>query len=341
MLTKSDLMYDLPEELIAQYPPLVRGTCRLMVVNRKKQTVEEMEFSRISDFIHSDDTLVLNNTKVIRARLKGKRDLTGGSTEMFLLEEISPLKWKTMVKPGRNCKVGNVFSFSHNLNARVIEKLGNGRAVVEFFSEDQTSDLIYKAGSVPIPPYIKRLPDELDNKRYQTVFAEKDGAVAAPTAGLHFTPEILEGIRSSGTSIDYLTLHVGPGTFQPLRNEILEENTMEEERYIVSTETLKSLRGCREKKGRIIAVGTTVTRTLESIDINSTEALSESTSIFIHPPYEFRNVDVLLTNFHLPGSSLISLVGSFAGLDLIMNAYKIAIERKFNFYSYGDAMLII
>ena len=341
MLTKSDLMYDLPEELIAQYPPEIRGTCRLMVVDRKKETVKEIEFSRISDFINSEDALILNNTKVIPARLKGQRHLTGGSTEMFLLEEISPLVWRTMVKPGRNCKVGNVFSFNHNLKARVIEKLGNGRAVVEFHSDGITSDLIREAGTVPIPPYIRRLPNELDSTRYQTVFAEKDGAVAAPTAGLHFTPDILQGIRSSGTSIDYLTLHVGPGTFQPLRNEILEENTMEEERYVVSTETLKSLRGCRERKGRIIAVGTTVTRTLESIDINSTETLSESTSIFIHPPYEFRNVDALLTNFHLPGSSLISLVGSFAGLELIMSAYKIAIERKFNFYSYGDAMLII
>ncbi len=341
MLTKSDLMYDLPEELIAQYPPEVRGTCRLMIVDRKKNTVKELEFNRVSDFINSEDTLVLNNTKVIPARLKGQRYLTGGSIEMLLLEAISPLIWKTMVKPGRNCKVGNEFSFGHNLNAKITEELGNGRAVVEFNSEGLTSDLIRKAGTVPIPPYIKRLPDELDSMRYQTVFAEKDGAVAAPTAGLHFTPEILQGIRNTGTSIDYLTLHVGPGTFQPLRNEVLEENTMEEERYIVSAETLKSLRECRERNGRIIAVGTTVTRTLESIDISSTKPLSESTSIFIHPPYKFRNVDALLTNFHLPGSSLISLVGSFAGLDLIMNAYKIAIEREFKFYSYGDAMLII
>ena len=341
MLTKSDLMYDLPEELIAQYPPEVRGTCRLMIVDRKKKDFSEIEFSRISDFINTDDSLVLNDTRVIRARLKGQKQITGGSIELFLLEELAPLLWKTMIKPGRSCRVGNVLSFDGTLKATVKEDLGNGRAVVEFSSEEQTSELIHKVGTVPIPPYIKRRPDELDDVRYQTVYAENDGAVAAPTAGLHFTPEILQNIQNAGTSIDYITLHVGPGTFQPLRNEILEENTIEEERYSVSSTVLDSLRKCRSRNGRIIATGTTVTRALESIDINSSSDLSGNTSIFIHPPYQFRNVDVLLTNFHLPGSSLISLVGSFAGLDLIMSAYRKAIESKFMFYSYGDAMLII
>lgn len=344
MLTKSDLMYDLPEELIAQHPPEVRGTCRLMILNRKDRSFSEVEFSRIADFMNADDALVLNDTRVIRARLKGEREFTGGAVELLLLEKITPLVWKTMVRPGRRCRTGNVFSFDHRLKATVKKELGMGRAVVEFFSGGQggqTEELIHKAGTVPIPPYIKRPPDELDNIRYQTVFAENDGAVAAPTAGLHFTPELLRHIKNTGTSIDYLTLHVGPGTFQPLRNELLAENTMEEERYSVSPGTLEALRKCRNRNGRIIAVGTTVTRTLESIDINSRNDLSGSTSIFIHPPYKFRNVDILLTNFHLPGSSLISLVGSFAGLDLIMDAYKKAIERKFMFYSYGDAMLII
>ncbi len=341
MLTRSDLMYDLPEELIAQHPPEVRGTCRLMILNRENRSFSEVEFSRIADFINDDDALVLNDTRVIRARLKGKRELTGGAVELLLLEKITPLIWKTMVRPGRRCRAGNVFSFDRDLKATVKKELGMGRAVVEFSSGGQTEELIHKAGTVPIPPYIKRPPDELDNVRYQTVFAENDGAVAAPTAGLHFTPEMLQGIQDAGSSIDYLTLHVGPGTFQPLRNETLAENTMEEERYCISSNTLESLRKCRNRDGRIVAVGTTVTRTLESIDINSRNDISGSTSIFIHPPYQFRNVDVLLTNFHLPGSSLISLVGSFAGLDLIMDAYKKAIESKFMFYSYGDAMLII
>lgn len=341
MLKKSDLMYDLPEELIAQHPPETRGTCRLMVLDRKERSFSEVEFSRITDFISSDDALILNDTKVIRARLKGQRKLTGGAIELLLLEKISPVLWKTMVKPGRSCRVGNVFSFDHTLRATVHEELGTGRALVEFSSEGNTEELIHMEGTVPIPPYIKRPSDQLDNLRYQTVFAQRDGAVAAPTAGLHFTPEILKRIQNSGTSIDFLTLHVGPGTFQPLRNEVLAENSMEEERFSVSSGTLASLRNCRSRNGRVIAAGTTVTRTLESIDINSSDELSGSTSIFIHPPYQFRNVDALLTNFHLPGSSLISLVGSFAGLDLIMEAYRKAIENKFMFYSYGDAMLII
>ena len=341
MLTKSDLMYDLPEELIAQHPPKVRGTCRLMVLNRKDRSFHEEKFSRIREYIKPEDALVLNDTRVIRARLSGKREDTGGTVEFLLLQELSPLVWKTMVRPGRQCRTGNVFHFNHSLKATVVQELGKGRAVVEFSSGGNTSELIEKSGTVPIPPYIKRLPDELDSVRYQTVFAENDGAVAAPTAGLHFTPGILQSIEDTGTSINRLTLHVGPGTFQPLRRELLAENTMEEERYSISSETLESLRRCRQKGGRIVAAGTTVTRTLESIDISSQTSLSGSTSIFIHPPYRFRNVDVLLTNFHLPGSSLISLVGSFAGLDLIMDAYTKAIESKFMFYSYGDAMLII
>ncbi len=341
MLTKSDLMYDLPEELIAQHPPAKRGTCRLMILNRKERSFSEIEFSEISEYIGSNDSLILNDTRVIKARLKGHREHTGGSIEMFLLEDLGSLRWKTMVKPGRNCKTGNAFVFDNNLKAVVEEELGNGRAIVHFSSSGTTEELIKTTGTVPIPPYINRKPQELDNTRYQTVFAANSGAVAAPTAGLHFTPEILKDIQKNGTSIDYLTLHVGPGTFQPLRNEILEENSIEEERYVVAEKTLKSLQECKKRNGRIIATGTTVTRTLESIDINSTKQLSGSTSIFIHPPYQFKNVDVLLTNFHLPGSSLISLVGSFAGLDLIMEAYKKAIKDKFMFYSYGDAMLII
>ncbi len=284
MLTKSDLMYDLPEELIAQHPPKVRGTCRLMVLNRRDRSFHEEKFSRIREYIKPEDALVLNDTRVIRARLSGKREDTGGTVEFLLLQELSPLVWKTMVRPGRQCRTGNVFQFNHSLQATVVKELGKGRAVVEFSSGGNTSELIEKSGTVPIPPYIKRLPDELDSVRYQTVFAENDGAVAAPTAGLHFTPGILQSIEDTGTSINRLTLHVGPGTFQPLRRELLAENTMEEERYSISAETLESLRRCRQKGGRIVAAGTTVTRTLESIDINSRNSLSGSTSIFIHTP---------------------------------------------------------
>jgi S-adenosylmethionine:tRNA ribosyltransferase-isomerase len=341
MLTKSDLMYELPEELIAQRPPVLRGTSRLMILNRREQSFREVEFGRITDFLAPDDALVLNNTRVIRARLKGCRTVTGGSVELLLIEKLKPLIWKTMVRPGTKCRQGFEFSFDRGLKATVLEELGLGRAVIEFSSSGPTEELVTAAGTLPIPPYIKRSADEFDDVRYQTVFAEKDGAVAAPTAGLHFTPEILQQIKDSGTSVEYITLHVGPGTFQPLRKDILSENTMEEERFSVSLETLQSLRTCRNRQGRIIAAGTTVARTLESVNLAGGTDIAAATSIFIHPPYEFRNVDVLLTNFHLPGSSLISLVGSFAGLDLIMEAYREAIRKKFKFYSYGDAMLII
>lgn len=341
MLTKSDLMYELPEELIAQTPPKKRGTCRLMVINRALDSFEEIAFADIVNYINPEDILVLNDTKVIPARIIGKREDTTGKVELFLLEKISENTWQAMVKPGRQCRKNNIFAFENRLTATVVEELEGSRAVIRFNSPANTESLIKEAGSVPIPPYIKRDPKELDDIRYQTVYAKNEGAVAAPTAGLHFTAEILESIRKSGTDTTYLTLHVGPGTFQPLRTHILEENKMEAERYLVSPDTLRALRKSKKANGKIIAVGTTATRALESIDINSKETLSGKTSIFIYPPYQFKNVDVLLTNFHLPGSSLISLVGSFAGLDLIMKAYKYAIKEKFMFYSYGDAMLII
>lgn len=341
MLTKSDLLYELPEELIAQNPPEIRGTCRLMVLDRKAGTIEETCFGSLSNYLAPDDMLVFNDTRVINARLRGRREPSGGAAELLLLEEMSPQVWKVMIRPGRRCRKGNVFSFDGSLTATVRDELGMGRAVVEFDSPGDTPKVIIDTGTIPIPPYIKRESTKADDSRYQTVFAREDGAVAAPTAGLHFTPELIAMLRAGGISIEYLTLHVGPGTFQPLRCELLADNRMEEERYAVSAEVLGSLRSTRAKGGRITAVGTTVTRTLETIDIESLTGLQGRTDIFIHPPYEFRNVDILLTNFHLPGSSLISLVGSFAGLDFLMAAYKKAIDNCYKFYSYGDAMLII
>jgi len=341
MLRKSDLMYDLPDELIAQYPPEKRGSCRLMVLDRAARTIEETTFPDLSGYLAPEDALVLNDTRVINARLKGIREPSGGAVELLLLEETAPCAWKVMVRPGRRCRKGNVFCFQGGLSATVQEELGMGRSIVVFDSPGDTSKLIQETGSIPIPPYIKRESTGADHMRYQTVFARNDGAVAAPTAGLHFTPEIIDDIKASGTSVEFITLHVGPGTFQPLRHDVLAENRMEEERYEVSAETLESLRNTRGKGGRIIAVGTTVTRALESVDIGSRRGVQGRTDIFIHPPYVFRNVDMLLTNFHLPGSSLISLVGSFTGLDFLMRAYVKAIESGFKFYSYGDAMLII
>ncbi len=341
MLTKSDLLYDLPEELIAQHPPEKRGTCRLMILDRKAGTIEETCFSSLSNYLAPDDMLVLNDTRVINARLRGTREPSGGAVELLLLEEKDQQIWKVMVRPGKRCRKGNVFSFEKGLKATVRKELGLGRAMVEFDSPGNTSRAITETGTIPIPPYIKRDSTKADDSRYQTVFAREDGAVAAPTAGLHFTPELIASLKAGGISIAYLTLHVGPGTFQPLRCELLADNRMEEERYVVSAEALESLRRTRAKGGRITAVGTTVTRALETIDIQSRTGLQGRTDIFIHPPYEFRNVDMLITNFHLPGSSLISLVGSFAGLDFLMAAYEKAIDNGYKFYSYGDAMLII
>lgn len=341
MLTKSDLMYDLPGKLIAQYPPLERGTCRLMILNRAEGTIQETTFGEAGRYLEPNDVLVLNNTRVIKARLRGVREPSGGAVELLLLEKLEPELWKVMVRPGKRCRKGFFFSFGGELSGTVVRELGMGRAVVEFQSPGNTEALVEKTGTIPIPPYIKREASDSDEKRYQTVYASVDGAVAAPTAGLHFTPEMLCNIAERGVSIEYVTLHVGPGTFQPLRHEMLAENRMEEERYTVPRKVFEALRKARSEGGRITAVGTTVTRALESVNMESRHSLHGRTDIFIHPPYTFRNVDVLLTNFHLPGSSLISLVGSFAGLDFLMEAYRKAISSGYKFYSYGDAMLII
>ncbi len=341
MLTKTDLMYHLPEELIAQHPPEARGTSRLMVLDRSRGTVEHTVFREISGLLSREDALVLNDTRVINARLRGERNPSGGKVELLLLESMGDNLWKVMIRPGRRCLLGNRFSFGSLLGCTVLEELGQGRGVVRFSSEGDTGEILRRTGTLPIPPYIKRAATTADDQRYQTVFARKDGAVAAPTAGLHFTPELLLELEQKGMSIDYITLHVGPGTFQPLRKESLSENSLEPERYFIPEGVLRTLTSRRSAGGRITAVGTTVTRALESVDLESRGDLQGETSIFIHPPYTFRNVDALLTNFHLPGSSLISLVGSFAGLDFIMEAYRKAIENGYRFYSYGDAMLIL
>lgn len=341
MLTRSDLMYTLPEELIAQHPPVERGASRLMVLNRKERTILHGNFSDLPGYLRGGDSIVLNDTRVINARLRGRREPTGGAVELLLLQELRRDTWRVMVRPGRRCRTGNVFTFPDGLTATVTEEHGMGRATVDFTSDGNTRELVRSAGTIPIPPYIRRESTKADDQRYQTVYARNEGAVAAPTAGLHFTGECLAALEKKGLGVEYLTLHVGPGTFQPLREEVLSNNTLEEERYLVPRGVLETLRKTRSSGGRIAAVGTTVARTLESVDIASREDLSGTTDIFICPPYKFRNVDILLTNFHLPGSSLISLVGSFAGLDFILEAYRKAVENRYRFYSYGDAMLIL
>jgi len=339
-LTLSKLRYVLPPELIAQKPLENRSASRLLAVNIDKGSFEDTSFSKLDKLLHPGDLLVLNNTKVFRARLSCRKSETGGKTEVFLLKRLEKHTWKAIIRPGKTAKPEIRLDCENGLYCVVIKRLNHGRAIVRFSSTGDTEEQIRKTAQVPLPPYIKRSPEELDNIRYQTVFASETGAVAAPTAGLHFTAALLENLKNAGIGNVHVTLHVGPGTFQPLRLETLEENTLEPEEYHISEESLSVIRKTKRAGGRIIAVGTTTTRLLESIDIESRGSISGETEIFIFPPYKFRNVDALITNFHLPESSLLSLVAAFMGYELMMKVYQHAIDESYRFYSYGDAMLI-
>lgn len=337
-LTLSSFEYSLPQHLIAQEPLPDRTSSRLLAV--RDGDYRDMVFRDLPELLRPGDLLVLNDTRVFRARLRGTKAGTGGKVEVFLLRETGDGLWKVMIRPGRSAKRGMVFSFDRDLKCTVEERLDQGRALVRFHSPGDTVRILSGAAQVPLPPYIKRDPVELDDSRYQTVYASSTGAVAAPTAGLHFTPGLLDKLAHKGIDHTFVTLHVGPGTFQPLRHQTISMNRLEPEEYFVSAESLSEIRKARNEGGRIVAVGTTSTRILETIDIESEVSLSGETEIFIFPPYSFRNVDVLITNFHLPGSSLLCLVAAFMGYDLMMDVYSHAIESSYRFYSYGDAMLV-
>jgi len=337
-LTRSSFDYDLPPELIAQEPLPERTSSRLLVVSGGE--FQDRTFDRLPELLEPGDLLVLNDTRVFRARLPGRREGSGGRIEVFLLKEMGEDLWKVIVRPGKAAREGMSFIFRNGLACTVTERLDPGRALVRFHSTGDTRGILTDTAQVPLPPYIKRDPVELDDWRYQTVYASKPGAVAAPTAGLHFTPELLDRLGERDIGHTFVTLHVGPGTFQPLRSETLSENRLEPEEYHVTAESLASIRKTRSEGGRIVAVGTTTTRILETIDTGSETSLSGETEIFIFPPYGFRNVDALITNFHLPESSLLCLVAAFMGYDQMMEAYRHAISGSYRFYSYGDAMLI-
>lgn len=339
-LLKESFRYFLPENLIAQTPLPDRTESRLLVSTITNNELSENVFSDLPDLLSPGDLLVLNNTRVFRARLSGNRADTGGKVEVFLLRELGNGIWKALVRPGRASRSGIIIEFSDDLSCTIRQRLDQGRTIIEFNSDGDTCDTLSRTAQVPLPPYIKRTPDELDDERYQTVYASEKGAVAAPTAGLHFDRELLIRLSDKGIEHTYVTLHVGPGTFEPLRSNILENNTLDPEEYYVSAEALSTIRNAREEGRRVIAVGTTTTRVLETIDVNSEMSLSGETGIFIFPPYNFRNVDVLITNFHLPESSLLCLVAAFMGYEFMMNAYRYAVEHQFRFYSYGDVMLI-
>lgn len=340
----SDFDFALPEELIAQTPLERRAESRMLVVNRGEQNFHDERFYDFPHFLKKDDVLVLNNTKVFPARLLGKSE-TGANIELFLVNEIEHQTWETLARPARRLKTGKRIFFAENLTAEVLEKTAEGRVVVKFAANVNFDETLDKIGQTPLPPYIKRADRSLDGdrERYQTVFAKERGAIAAPTAGLHFTPEVLENIKNTGVKIVEITLHVGYGTFEPVRVSDLSEHRVMAERCEISAEAAEILNRAKAEKRRIIAVGTTTTRALESFtgEDGKISSGNRAADLTVTPGYKFKTVGGLLTNFHLPQSSLLVLVSTFAGYELIMNAYRHAVASSYRFYSYGDCMLIL
>ena len=337
----SDFNYELPQELIAQVPIKDRSASRLMVLNRENKTIEDKIFKDILDYLKPGDCLVRNNTKVIPARLYGIKEETGVHIEILLLKRIEGDIWEVMVHPGRRLKIGTKVIFGDGLlKAEILEMMEGGNRKVKFEYEGIFNEILDQIGLMPLPPYIKEKLD--DKSRYQTVYAKYEGSAAAPTAGLHFTEELLEKIKEKGVEIANVTLHVGIGTFRPVKVENIEEHDMHSEHYYIKHEDAEKINNTKKNGGRIIAVGTTSCRVLESVaDENGLVKETEGdTNIFIYPGYKFKCIDCLITNFHLPESTLIMLVSALAGKDYIMKAYKHAVEEKYRFFSFGDAMFI-
>jgi S-adenosylmethionine:tRNA ribosyltransferase-isomerase len=343
------LNYDLPAELIAQQPVRIRSDSRLLVFNRVGGELIDSRFSRIGDFLSADDCLVLNDTKVLQARFFCQRG-SGGKLEGLFLNENPAGVWEVMLKGAGKVKVGETIYLKDTgkenfCRAEVLNKLDGGRCRLKIETDAEAETILESIGFPPLPPYIKRGDDlslaAIDKMRYQTVYARKAGAVAAPTAGLHFTGELIEQLRSGGVCFAYITLHVGPGTFKPITTENIEEYEIEQEQFSIDEENARIINASKEKGGRIIAVGTTSVRTLETAAVGSRmEAAGGETALFVTPGYKFKIVDAMATNFHLPKSSLLALVAAFAGLENIFAAYRHAIGQRYRFYSYGDVMLI-
>ena len=336
-----DFDFYLPEELIAQHPLEKRDTSRLMVLDKETGEIEHKVFHDIVEYLNPGDTLVLNNTRVMPARLIGEKEGTGGKIEFLLLKIVDKDQWECLAKPGKSARVGRKFIFGEGkLSAEVIEVKENGNRIVEFHYDGIFEEVLDSLGEMPLPPYIhERLEDR---ERYQTVYSKENGSAAAPTAGLHFTNQLLDQIKEKGIKVVYLTLHVGLGTFRPVKVENLEEHEMHSEFYMLSKESADIINETKRRGGRIISVGTTSTRTLETIGDENGLVKEQSgwTNIFIYPGYKFKVVDNLITNFHLPESTLIMLVSTLAGKENVMNAYKTAVKEKYRFFSFGDAMFI-
>lgn len=334
--------FDLPERLIAQVPLEKRDASRLMVLNKQTGDITHDTFSQITDYFQKGDCLVLNNTRVLPARLFGTKEDTGAKVELLLLKQEEGDKWETLVKPAKRVKNGTVITFGDGrLKAVCTEELEHGGRKVEFQYTGIFYEVLESLGEMPLPPYIKEQLD--DRERYQTVYSKEVGSAAAPTAGLHFTNELLDGLKAKGVHIAFITLHVGLGTFRPVSAERIEEHEMHAEFYEMNEETAEELNRVRKEGGRIISVGTTSTRTLETIASaydGEFKASSGWTSIFIYPGYTFKAIDGMITNFHLPKSSLIMLVSALAGREHVLKAYNEAVKEEYRFFSFGDAMLI-
>jgi S-adenosylmethionine:tRNA ribosyltransferase-isomerase len=345
----NDFDYNLPIELIAQKPADQREFSRLMVVNRGTGSVEHKHFYDILDYLNKGDCLVLNNSKVLPARLFGMKADTGAKVEFLLIKRKEGDLWETMVKPGKRLKIGDIVEFSEDFKATIKGNGEDGTRIVEFDYSGIFMERLEELGSMPLPPYIDRKSDEEDKDRYQTVYCEAEGSVAAPTAGLHFTEELLCKAEQKGIRLAYVTLHVGIGTFRPVKCENVEEHHMHYEEYEIKQENARIINQTIKEGGRIISVGTTSSRTLESaavmVDglwyIPEHENLQGDTDIFIYPGYQFKIVDALITNFHLPKSTLLMLISALYDREEVMNIYKTAVEEKYRFFSYGDAMFII
>lgn len=334
--------YDLPESLIAQTPLKHRDQSRLLVMGRESGKTTHQHFADVIDYFKEGDTLVLNDTRVMPARLFGIKEETGAKVEMLMLTHLEDNDWEVLLKPAKRIKVGQRLSFGDGkIVAECIEELDQGGRIMRLHYEGILQERLDELGEMPLPPYIKERLDDPD--RYQTVYAKESGSAAAPTAGLHFTDELLEAIRAKGIRIAFITLHVGLGTFRPVSVDNIDDHEMHSEYYQISEDTAQLLNDTRRKGGRIISVGTTTTRTLETVRSQHDQFVATSgwTDIFIYPGYEFKAIDGLITNFHLPKSTLVMLVSAFSTRENVLNAYREAVERQYRFFSFGDAMLII
>lgn len=340
-MDKKDFYYELPPELIAQQPLKDRASSRLLALNKNTGEIEHKTFKDILSYLKKGDCIVLNDTKVLPARLIGQRKQTGANVELLLLTRKDLDKWETLVKPGKKAKVGDRIVFGDGkLEAEILEIIEGGNRIVQFYYNGVFEQILDELGQMPLPPYITQQLQ--DKNRYQTVYAKQQGSAAAPTAGLHFTSELLEQIKQKGVHIAFVTLHVGLGTFRPVKEQNILDHQMHSEYYVVEKQQADIINNAKKAGGRIIAVGTTSTRTLESIaDENGfITHCSGWTNIFLYPPYRFKTIDCLITNFHLPESTLIMLVSALAGRENVLNAYAVAVAEKYRFFSFGDAMFI-